>query len=166
MPDDGRRFEIIDGELFDVTPSPSPLHQRASKRLQRQLEAYFETTGRGEVFDAPLDVILTAHDVFEPDIIVVTNQAQVSRRAIEGAPTLVVEVLSPSTVAYDRVKKGSRYAALGLEHYWILDPSAARLECFRLQAGAYQRVADATGDARIDHPDFPGLTIDLRAIWA
>ena len=166
MPDDGRRFEIIDGELIDVTPSPSPLHQRASKRLQRQLEAYFEAGGRGEVFDAPLDVILNPYDVFEPDIIVVTDAAQVSRRAIEGAPTIVVEVLSPSSVKYDRVKKGNRYAVLGLPHYWILDPSTRRLECLRLADGSYRLVAAAEGDDSLAHPDFPGLTIDLAAIWA
>lgn len=166
MPDDGRRFEIIDGELIDVSASPSPLHQRASKRLQRQLEAYFESGGRGEVFDAPLDVILNPYDVFEPDIIVVTDRDQVSRRAIEGAPAVVVEVLSPSTVKYDRVKKGNRYAALGLRHYWILDPAVRRLECFRCEGGSYVLAVAVEGDASLTHPDFPGLTIDLAAIWA
>jgi Uma2 family endonuclease len=166
MPEDGRRFEIIDGELIDVSASPSPLHQRVAKRLQRQLEAYFEAGGRGEVFNAPLDVILTVHDVFEPDIIVVTDAGQVSRRAIEGTPALVVEVLSPSTEKYDRLKKGNRYAALGLPHFWILDPSARRLECFRLEAGSYRLAASAEGDCSLAHPEFPGLSLDLTAIWA
>lgn len=67
---------------------------------------------------------------------------------------------------YDRVKKGNRYAALGLPHYWILDPDARRLECYRLVEGAYALVAGAAGHASVDHPDFPGLTIDLRPIWA
>jgi Uma2 family endonuclease len=72
MPDDGLIREILDGELV-VTPAPSPMHQRVSKRLQRQLEAYFEGRGLGEVFDAPLDAILGQHDVVEPDILVVTT---------------------------------------------------------------------------------------------
>jgi Uma2 family endonuclease len=166
MPDDGRRFEIVDGELIDVTPAPSPLHQRVAKRLQRQLEAYFEGGGAGEVFNAPVDVILNPHDVFETDIVVVTNREQVTRRAIEGVPELVVEVLSPSSVKYDRVKKGNRYAALGIANYWILDPEARRLECFRWGDGAYTLSAAAEGHTRLDVPHFPGLTIDLAAIWA
>jgi Uma2 family endonuclease len=165
MPDDGRRYEIVDGELFDVTPAPSPLHQRVSKRLQRQLEAYFETAGRGEVFNAPVDVILTPHDVFEPDIVLVTNPSQVSGRAIEGAPALLVEVLSPSTTAYDRTTKGRRYAALGIAHYWIVDPVARRVECYRAEAGTHRLVAEAGASGTLMHPDFPGLTIDLDAIW-
>ncbi len=166
MPDDGRRFEIIDGELVEMTPSPTPLHQRVIARLYRQLESYFEAGGRGEVFFAPLDVILNPHDVFEPDIIVVTDAGQISRRAIEGPPTIVVEVLSPTSVKYDRVRKGNRYAALGLPHYWILDPPARRLECYRLVEGAYVLVAEAAADASLGHADFPGLTIDLGPIWA
>jgi len=77
-PDDGKQYELLDGDLF-VTPAPSPFHQRVSKRLQRQLERYFEDGGLGEVFNAPLDVILTSHDVVEPDLIVVTDASQISR---------------------------------------------------------------------------------------
>ena len=67
LPDDGKRYEILDGELY-VTPAPSPLHQRVSKRLQRKREDYFEARGLGEVFNAPIDMILGRHDVAQPDI--------------------------------------------------------------------------------------------------
>ena len=103
-PDDGLRYEILDGDLFG-TPSPSIPHQRVSRELQRQLVAYFHPDGRGEVFDALLDVILSPHDVVEPDLIVVTQASQFSQRGIEGAPTLVVEILSPSTKQRDRTVK-------------------------------------------------------------
>jgi Uma2 family endonuclease len=72
IPPDGKRYEILEGELY-WTPAPSPLHQRISKRLQRTLEAYFEARSLGEVFDAPIDVILTAQDVVQPDLVVVAN---------------------------------------------------------------------------------------------
>ncbi len=68
-PDDGKRYQLVRGDLY-VTPSPSPVHQRISKRLQRQLEAYFETRSLGEVFNAPIDLILTEQDVFVPDLVV------------------------------------------------------------------------------------------------
>lgn len=112
-PDDGRRYELLEGALL-VSPSARPLHQRVSKRLQRQREAYFEDKGLGEVFDAPVDVILTMHDVVVPDLVVVTTPPQVTERAIEVAPALIVEILSPSTRARDRNLKAERYAALGV----------------------------------------------------
>jgi Uma2 family endonuclease len=74
-PEDGKRHELLDGDLL-VTPAPSPLHQRVSKQLQRALEAYFEARELGEVFNAPIDVILTPHDVFEPDLVVMTDPAR------------------------------------------------------------------------------------------
>ena len=164
FPDDGKRYEIIDGELY-VTPAPSPLHQRVSKRLQRQLEAYFEVGGLGEVFNAPIDLILTHHDVVQPDLVVVTEARQVSGRGIEGAPLLVVEVLSPSTRAQDRTVKARRYAALGIPHNWIVDPEARRIECYRAEAGAYVLALEGQGDTTLGFPDWPGLAIALADVW-
>jgi Uma2 family endonuclease len=164
-PDDGYRYEILEGDLL-VTPAPSPLHQRVSKRLQRQLEAYFEARSLGEVFNAPVDLILTFHDVVEPDLVVVAEPKQVSERGIEGAPLLVVEILSPSTRVRDRTMKARRYAELGIPHYWIVDPDEKRLECFRLQATTYELLLQGESPAKLTHPDFPDLQLDLSAIWA
>lgn len=164
IPPDRNRYEILEGDLH-VTPAPSPLHQRVSKRLQRRLEAYFEAQGLGEVFDAPIDVILTLHDVVQPDLVVVTDPAQISRRGIEGSPTLLVEVLSPSTRDQDRTVKARRYAALGVAHYWLVDPEARRLECYRAEGGAYALVVQGEGDASLSHPDWPGLALPLADLW-
>lgn len=164
MPDDGMIREVLDGELV-VTPSPSPIHQRVSKRLQRQLEAWFETRGLGEVFDAPLDTILGPHDVVEPDILVVADPATITRRAVEGAPLLVVEVLSASTERTDWVRKRARYAAAHVPHYWILDIEKRRLECLRLSGDAYEPAAEARENERLRHPDWPDLRVDLAALW-
>ena len=164
IPPDRNRYEIIEGELY-VTPAPSPLHQRVSKRLQRQLEAYFEGRGLGEVFDAPVDLILTHHDVVQPDLVVVAEPRQVSARGIEGAPLLVVEVLSPSTRVQDRTVKARRYAAVGIPHYWIVDPEARRIECYRVDSGAYVAACEGEGDATIALPDWQGLMIALSDLW-
>jgi Uma2 family endonuclease len=164
-PDDGKRYEIVEGNLL-VTPSPTPLHQRISKRLQRQLEEYFETRSIGEVFDAPVDVILTFHDVVAPDLVVVADPKQITKRGIEGIPLLVVEILSSSTRDRDRTVKASRYAEVGILHYWIVDPDVQRIECYRLQATTYTLLIDSTSPARLIHPDFPDLQIDLATIWA
>ena len=165
MPADGKVYEVLDGDL-SVTPAPSPYHQRVSKRLQRQLEAYFEARGLGEVFDAPIDVILSRHDIVQPDLVLVTDPTLVSARGIEGAPTLLVEVFSPSSVRQDRVVKARRYAALGVPHYWMVDPDARRVECYRAERGAYVLVVAAGADATLEHPDWPGLAVRLTDLWS
>ncbi|MFQ5520219.1 MAG: Uma2 family endonuclease [Candidatus Methylomirabilia bacterium] len=161
---DGKRYELLEGDLY-VTPAPSPLHQRISKRLQRKLEAYFEAGGLGELFNAPIDVILTPHDVVQPDLVVVTDAVQVSERGIEGPPALVVEIVSPATRDRDRTVKARRYVALGIRHYWLVDPEASRLECYRAEAGAYALVAQGEGDQSVSHPDRPDLSLSLADLW-
>ena len=161
---DGKRYEILDGELY-VTPAPTPLHQRLSKRLQRRLEDHFEARGLGEVFNAPIDLILAEHDIVEPDLLIVADPAQISDRGIERAPLLVAEILSPSTRAQDRGVKMRRYADLGVPHYWIVDPDAQTIECRRLDGGTYRIVADAAVPEVLRHPDWPELDIDLGALW-
>jgi Uma2 family endonuclease len=164
IPPDGKSYEILEGSLH-VTPAPSPIHQRVGKRLQRQLEAYFEARGLGEVFNAPVDVILSDQDVAQPDMVVVTNPAQVSQRGIEGAPLLLVEVLSPSSVRYDRIVKARRYAAMGVPHYWIVDVEAHVIECYVQTGERYELVARVDGVRCFSHPAWPEMTIDTQPLW-
>jgi Uma2 family endonuclease len=164
-PEDGKRYEIIRGALY-VTPAPRPVHQRVSRRLEMTLADWFHTRALGEVFHAPVDLILTPHDVVQPDILVVDDATHITERGIESAPLLVVEILSPSTRDRDRGLKAQRYAELGVRHYWIVDPDTRRLECHRLAGAAFVPIAAADGEARLTHPDWVGLDIDLAALWA
>lgn len=165
IPEDGQRHEIIAGKLY-VTPAPGTLHQRVSCRLLLQLADYFHARSLGEVFCAPIDLILGRHDVVQPDLLVVDNATHITERGIEAPPLLVVEILSASTADRDRRVKARRYAGFGVRHYWVVDPGAHRLECLRLIAGAFEVVAAAEGDSCLLHPDWEGLTIDLSALWA
>ena len=162
IPSDGKRYELLDGQVH-VTPAPSPLHQRLVLRLARALQEHFRSPA--EVFISPIDVILTPHDVVQPDLVVVTDPGLVSRRGIEGAPTLVIEILSPTTTVYDRTTKAQRYAALGILHYWIVDPEASAVECFRRHEAAYQLVGSFGPGETLTLPDFPGLRLDLVPLW-
>ncbi len=164
IPDDGRRYELLEGKLH-VTPAPGLEHQHVSKRVFTILLRYFEEGGRGEVFYAPLDVILAEDDVVQPDLVVVRDPAQRSSRGIEGAPFLLVEVISPGRAHYDRTVKAQRYAARGVPHYWIVDPEARRLECFRLEDGRYALQVAGTGKEVVEVPDFPTLSIPLATLW-
>jgi Uma2 family endonuclease len=163
FPSDGMRYEILDGEL-DVTPVPSPRQQFASKKLQRILEEFFESGGQYVVFNAPLDVILADTDVVQPDL-VVASRAQISERGVEGAPLLLVEILSPSSIPLDRQAKAARYRTHGVPHYWIVDPAARTLECLRLVGEAYLLDASGREDDRLAVPAFEGLTIILASLW-
>jgi Uma2 family endonuclease len=77
----------------------------------------------------------------------------------------VVEVLSPSTESYDRHVKARRFAVLGVPNFWVLDPDARRLECFRNDGGRYVLSVEAQREERVAIPEFPGLTIDLPSLW-
>ena len=162
IPPDGKRYELIAGEVH-VTAAPSPSHQRLVQRFLRILEDHFRSPM--EVLISPLDVVLTPHDVVQPDLVVVADSAQVSDRGIEGAPLMIVEVLSPATARFDRTTKAQRYAALGVPHYWLVDPTSRQVECYRLAGGEYQSVATGSAEATLSHPDFPGLHISGPTIW-
>ncbi|ANM29877.1 hypothetical protein ABI59_10260 [Acidobacteria bacterium Mor1] len=163
-PDDGKRYELVRGDLL-VTPSPRTLHQRVSMRLTQLLHAYCEEHGTGELFVAPTDVILTPQDVFVPDLLVTAATADVTERGIEGAPRLVVEILSPSTQKNDRNIKAVRYAELGVEHFWLVDPADQTFECYRRVDDAFELATEAKGDAHFEPPDWPGLIIDLSPLF-
>jgi Uma2 family endonuclease len=163
-PDDGQRYEIIRGELY-VTPAPGPLHQRLLGRLFQQLAAYYHEGGRGEVFLAPVDLILTPHDILQPDIVVVTSTADITKRGIERPPLLVVEILSPSSARQDRGVKFERYAQLGVPHYWILHAEARRIECFRLNGNVYEVLVQARGNEILRHGAWGGLEVELEPLW-
>jgi Uma2 family endonuclease len=129
------------------------------------LEDYFESRGLGEVFAAPLDTILAPYDVVQPDLLVVTDPQSVSGRAIEGPPAVAIEILSRSTAATDRTRKARRYAAAGVRHYWLVDPERRRFECLRLETSGYVSVVRADDAATLSHPDWPGFTVSLEALW-
>ena len=106
LPDDGRRYEILEGEL-SVTPAPSPRHQEIIGNLFAALRAHVTDRGLGKVFVSPVDVLLSDTAIVQPDIVFVANDRlrMITSRGIEGAPTLVIEVLSPSTTHIDRQTK-------------------------------------------------------------
>ncbi|MGI6436328.1 MAG: Uma2 family endonuclease [Syntrophomonadaceae bacterium] len=163
----GYRYEILQGELLKE-PSPSVLHQRVSRRLQRILEDYFEKNDpEGETFDAPLDV--TFHDVtvVQPDLFYVAGeQKQIIQDArIDGPPALVVEILSAFSGRKDRVQKMRIYQEAQVQHYWLVNPLERTLECFALRDGLYALAAAGMDDDTVEHPVFAGLSIPLNALW-
>jgi Uma2 family endonuclease len=166
LPADGRRYEIHDGELA-VTPAPSPKHQRVLRALNAIVHNHVETRRLGEVFFAPIDVILEETSIVQPDLVYLdpVRARLVSERGIEGAPTLAVEILSPSTTLTDRGTKRQLYARHGLPYYWIVDPEGRTIEAFELREGEYRLLARAGGAEPIALPPFPDLVFTPASLW-
>lgn len=161
--EDGVRRELIGGELF-VTPSPFIPHQRLVQRLTLSLGIHLEATpGQGEVFAAPLDVVVTPHDVVEPDVLVVLgDQLDVlTDKHIHGAPGIVVEILSKGTRKRDLTLKRQLFDREGVREYWIVDPD-------RNSVAVYRRGADGSFPlaTTLDAKDAETLTTPLLPGWA
>ncbi|MPZ96773.1 MAG: Uma2 family endonuclease [Propionibacteriales bacterium] len=152
MPDDGHRYELIDGNLV-VTPAPAPRHQRVVLSLAVLLRE--GCPAELEVFIAPLDVVLASDTVMQPDVLV-ARRVDVTERDLPTAPVLAVEVLSPSTRRLDRTLKRSRFQEAGCPSYWVVDPDEPSLTAWDLHDRRYTEAAHVVGDqtyaARLPYP--------------
>lgn len=137
-PEDGKRYEAIDGSLF-VTPAPSVRHQRISFKLERELDRLLERPGYGLVFHAPIGVEFPgSEEGVQPDILFVSRQRLeiVHDDWIRGAPDFIVEILSPATAERDRDLKRKLYQRQGIAEYWIVDPESESVKVWRFAACA------------------------------
>lgn len=166
LPDDGKRYEILDGEL-EVSPAPAPRHQAVSRNLLFILHGHVHERRLGRVYCAPIDVILADTSIVQPDLVFVAagRESIVTARAIEGPPDLMVEILSPWSLRRDRVAKAALYARFGIRHYWILDPEGRTLEMYGVAKRVYRPVATYEGAAKARSALFPDLEIDLGRVW-
>lgn len=144
LPDDGWRYEVIKGELH-MTPAPTPQHQRVSRRLQRALEDFIFERELGEIFDAPIDVMLPGQETpVQPDLVFIPIERadMIGDVEIEGTPPLLVEVLSGGNWVVDRRTKFKLYADCGVQEYWIVDPNPKKrtIEVYTLVGEQYELV--------------------------
>ena len=165
-PDDVR-CQLIDGELI-LAPSPTTRHQRISLRLAVELTQHIERTGLGEVWIAPLDVVFPDREVYQPDILFVSNERKgiITEANIQGAPDLVVEILSPSTQRHDRGHKQDVYAERGVREYWIVDPDSSTLEVLSAGSNGWTLTATFSAEDALASPLLPGLSIELGQVFA
>jgi Uma2 family endonuclease len=165
LPNDGKRYEIIDGELF-VTPSPNFGHQIIVTRLTRHLSAFVEDNRLGLVFVSPFDVVFSQFDVVEPDILYVSKAraAVLTEKNVQGAPDLVIEVISPSTADIDRTTKLKLYARFGVQEYWIIDPDGPSAEVYRREKEGLALAATLRSKDALGSPLFPGFRVPLKRL--
>lgn len=168
LPDDGKHYELIEGELI-LNPTPIPRHQRIAFKIALHLQLYFMEQGGGEAFIAPLDVVLADDVVLEPDVMVIRSERMsiVGETNIQGAPNIVVEVLSDRTRKRDEIVKRKLYERYGVDEYWIVDPVIDVVKIYRRSGASFVRAPEISTESggEITSPLLPGFTLDVNVVF-
>jgi Uma2 family endonuclease len=169
LPDDGKRYEIIDGELF-VNPAPVPQHQHLVLNIATALRSYFKGKGGGRALIAPTDVLFSDDRIVQPDVFVILadRASIVGKKNVQGTPHLVVEVLSDGTRRYDEIQKRRLYESAGVEEYWVVDPEIEALKTYRLSGGKYVLAAEihTANGGTVTSPLLPGFALPIGDVFA
>lgn len=166
-PDDGRRYELYDGEAI-VVPSPFPRHQRVAMHIGEIVGEYERATG-GLVFDVPIDIVFSEHNVVQPDVVFFRKERRhlvQDWEVTRAAPDLAVEVLSRSTEVRDRGRKMQLFARFGVPEYWIVGPVKNVFEVHVLHGPAYELVRAYDEHQEIQSPTLPGLSFPAARVFA
>jgi Uma2 family endonuclease len=162
--DDGQRWEIIDGEAYNMSPAPLIRHQRISRNLASLILPFFR--GKScEVFIAPTDLVLDDMNVIQPDLLIVCDRTKITERNIQGAPDMIVEILSPSTSIRDRRLKKALYERFGVAEYLIVDPVAESVDRYLLVDGRYGGPEIFDWSEQLALNLFPDLTLNLTEVF-
>lgn len=161
---DDTRWELLDGRAYAMS-SPSVLHQDVVLALALRLSPQFQG-GACRLYTAPLDVKLSENDLVQPDLFVVCQPHQNKGGYIDGAPRLIVEVLSPSTQRHDRIRKLELYGKSAVEECWLVTPHPFMVEVYTNQGGVFARVCAASETDAFRSQAFPELRLDLAELFA
>jgi Uma2 family endonuclease len=167
LPDDGRRYEIIEGVLY-VTNAPDIDHQFTVSEIVYQLKRFVDEHQLGYVLTAPFEVHLSEKSrPVLPDVLLIKKERWPGRGAkfFKGAPDLIVEVLSRSTSRTDQVVKFNAYEQAGVAEYWIANPRAQSVQVFTLSGVEYALMKDFVGDEVVESAVLPGLQIVTRSLF-
>ncbi|HVF84880.1 MAG TPA: Uma2 family endonuclease [Abditibacteriaceae bacterium] len=160
------RLEVIEGELH-LSPAPNIRHQNISGNLFGILRNHILQNRLGQVFSAPVDVVFSPTNTFQPDIVFVSteNKGIITAANIQGAPDLLVEIISPSSDRLDRIRKPQVYAQFGVAHFWIVDPVLDLVEEYVLSGATYRLVCERNRRETWTPRLFPTLNIILEEIF-
>ncbi len=163
---EGAPYQLIEGELV-ISPAPSFWHQKVLKRLFLRFHERVEKAGIGEVVFSPIDVYLDEENAFQPDLVVILKDSldKITEKGIEGAPDLVVEVLSSSTAYYDLKEKKDVYERKGVKEYWIVDPKMEEVEVYVNEGGNFRKVSSKRKKGSVSSPLIKDLKIDLEELF-
>ncbi len=161
-------YELINGELVRKQ-SPTFDHQRISRKIERVLDNYAEKTASGEMFHAPLDVVLDDNNAYHPDIFFIKKERlfilDSKERVVIGSPDLVVEILSKSTAVYDKGVKRETYERNGVREYWLIDPRNKSVEVYGLVDQRYKLIAYQEETGLIQSAALEGFELDIEKVF-
>ncbi len=165
LPED-KRYELIEGEFFMV-PSPSWSHQTISTNLFRVLDGYVKSHKLGEVRYAPLDVVLSEENVLQPDILFISKERFniITDKNVQGAPDLVIEILSSTTAEKDKGLKQKLYAKFGVREYWLVDPDKETIEVLTLAEEGFESIKAYQGGEILESPLLKGISLNVTEIF-
>jgi Uma2 family endonuclease len=163
---EGAPYELIRGELL-MAPAPNTTHQRILRVLFRHLDNVTQAAGQGEVLFAPTDVRLSDLDTVQPDLLYISEERRhiIGEAVIEGAPDLVVEVLSASTAHRDLTTKKRLYEQHGVQEYWIVDPEQRTVEVHGLDDGLLRQQVRVVDEGTVASTLLAGFTVDLAVLF-
>jgi Uma2 family endonuclease len=166
LPDDGNRYEVIEGELW-VVPAPNRKHQDVVLNIAVELRNFVRAKQLGHVYVAPFDVVLSRTNVVQPDVLFISNDRLdiMTDAGATGAPNLAIEVSSSSTRRRDGVTKLHLYEEFGVDEYWIVDPARATVTVHRRSGEKLAIVAKLQLDDVLQTPLLPGLRVELSSIF-
>lgn len=157
-----KRYELIDGDLYMV-PAPRPYHQIVSGEIELALRLFVDQKGMGRIIHSPCDVYFSQYDVVQPDILFISTEKLgiIKENFVEGAPDLLIEILSPSSREKDRELKRKLYARNGVQEYWIVDPEGKTIEVLTLLQDDLQRHSIFRGEEKLKSPLLAGFLLHL-----
>ena len=167
LPDDGRRYELIEGELL-MAPAPNRFHQKISFNLTLLLGAYVREHRLGEMYVAPFDVIFDEHNVLQPDIIYFSKSraSALTTGGATGVPDLAIEIVSPGAERRDRVLKRKIFAQSGVEELWLVLPETRQIEIYRFAEKREHPVERLVENGQFTSVMFPTLTIKAADVFS
>ena len=164
---EGEPYQLIGGKLT-MTPAPGWRHQRISRRIEMRLATYVEEHDLGEVFDAPTDVLLNEQNVVQPDLLFISKGREgllSERGVIDGAPDMVIEILSPSTSTVDTLEKREVYERSGVREYWIVDAEGRTVFAYALKNSRYELIYKASRGERIPSSVVKGFELFVDEVF-
>ena len=162
LPQSRERYQLIEGDLY-MAPAPNRFHQDISRRIFLRIANYLEAHPIGIVYNAPFDVYLNDNNVFQPDLVFVSseNYGVLTDAGVEGAPDLIVAILSVGTAKLDRNPKRRVYAESGVKELWLVDPQVETVAVYYLQQNAHQQAVVYANTDRFTSSYFPDLVFSV-----
>lgn len=163
---DEQRYELLDGDLYMV-PAPGWFHQIVSRNIEFVLWPFVKQHQLGTVVDAPVDVVLSLEDVVQPDLVYIAHHRRhiITEKNVRGAPDLIVEVLSPTSLERDKLVKRTLYEKHGVREYWIVDPVGKWIEVLRLGEAGYQLHGVFFEHDTLTSPLLPSFALPLSIVF-